>query len=90
MADQGPPGLPALPAAPTRLALPWGDSAYTTVTYSRWLHGDPTPDPANGWYMGPPGPLTPSSEGPRRAATIPVPGLAPLLARVLTALQKVL
>lgn len=92
-----PPGFPlwyrtpllALPPAPPRLALPWGDTAYTTCTYSRWLHGNDA-DTAPGWNFGPPGPLTPSSEGPRRASSIPRPALAPLLARVLDGLRKVL
>ncbi|MGY4103442.1 hypothetical protein ACW2Q0_28345 [Nocardia sp. R16R-3T] len=48
-----------------RLALPWGDSAYTSWVPQRWLPGDPDSGP--GWCMGPPANgLTPSSEGPRR------------------------
>ncbi|MFI7527511.1 hypothetical protein [Nocardia salmonicida] len=57
----------ALPAPPVRLALPWGDSAYTSFAPQRWLPGDPAPQP--GWCLGPPANgLTPSSEGPRRRA----------------------
>ncbi|WP_280304956.1 hypothetical protein [Nocardia neocaledoniensis] len=55
---------PELPTAPARLALPWGDSAYTSVVYNRH------PDhwwPVTSWCMGPlTNGLTPSSEGPRR------------------------
>lgn len=47
-----------------RLALPWGDSAYTSAVYQRhpteWW-------PVPSWCMGPiENGLTPSSEGPRR------------------------
>nr|WTA71272.1 hypothetical protein OHB51_35345 [Micromonospora sp. NBC_00855] len=54
----------ALPAPPTRLALPWGDSAYTSAVYERhpteWW-------PVPNWCLGPiENGLTPSGEGPRR------------------------
>lgn len=53
-----------LPAARVRLALPWGDSAYTSAVYQRhpteWW-------PKANWCLGPiENGLTPSSEGPRR------------------------
>ncbi|RBO87053.1 hypothetical protein [Nocardia puris] len=50
-----------------RLALPWGVSAYTSVTFPRWFPGDPDPCSGMLWVAGPPdNGLTPSSEGPRR------------------------
>ncbi|WP_280367933.1 DUF7459 domain-containing protein, partial [Nocardia abscessus] len=50
-------------------ALPWGDSAYTSIRFPRWLPDDPALDRDTGWMYGPPSNgLTPSSEGPRRAA----------------------
>lgn len=52
----------ALPAPPTRRALPWGDSAYTSAVYRRDLDGWPRAT----WVLGPVPGLTPSSEGPRR------------------------
>jgi hypothetical protein len=66
-----------VPAAPlalppgesaARLALPWGDSAYTSISFPRWLPGGPADrDPR--WGCGPPSNgLTPSGEGPRREA----------------------
>ncbi|MRH86025.1 hypothetical protein GFY24_00845 [Nocardia sp. SYP-A9097] len=62
------PPRPQLPAGESarRLALPWGDSAYTSLTHVGWLPGDPAPDPESRWDFGPPLTLTPSSEGPRR------------------------
>jgi hypothetical protein len=50
----------ALPAPPTRAALPWGDSCYTTAVFAQvdgW--------PRMMWGMGPVTDQTPSSEGPR-------------------------
>ncbi|MFE2995027.1 hypothetical protein ACFXG4_08450 [Nocardia sp. NPDC059246] len=69
---------PQLPAGESsrRLALPWGDSAYTTQTVTRWLPGDPEPT-GPGWCYGPPSNgLTPSSEGPRRAEQVTFRALA--------------
>lgn len=51
----------ALPAAPERLALPWGDSCYTSAVYVR-------EDWASTWCLGPLSGLTPSGEGPRGEA----------------------
>lgn len=79
----------ALPAPPPRLALPWGDSAYTSCVYEQWLSGDPHPAP--GWCQGPPPPLTPSWEGPRRQHHVLAGHAAPsadLLRRVLDGLRK--
>lgn len=50
-----------------RRALPWGDSAYTSMVIQRWLPDMPAPEPGGIWCMGPPtNGLTPSSEGERR------------------------
>ena len=46
-----------------RLALPWGDSCYTTTVYAQidgW--------PKTTWCLGPVTDLTPSGEGPRGQA----------------------
>lgn len=62
------PPRPELPVGESaaRRALPWGDSAYTSMVVRRWIEGEP-PEPGGVWCMGPPANgLTPSSEGERR------------------------
>lgn len=53
-----------------RLALPWGDSAYTSMVVQRWQPGV-LAEPGGVWCMGPPANgLTSSSEGERRRAQV--------------------
>jgi hypothetical protein len=60
-----------LEPAPARLALPWGNSAYTTITHRRYMPGDNPNDVSCSWVMGPPdNGLTPSREGARRVRAV--------------------
>lgn len=71
-----------LPAAPVRLALPWGDSAYTSLVVRRWLPGDPEDQGGISWAMGPlTNGLTPSCEGPRRRVEVEAQAIARLADR---------
>ena len=78
---------PAIEAPRPRLALPWGDSAYTTLIAERWLIGHAEPEGPI-WMCGPPdNGLTPSSEGPRRDPYRPI--RTPTSAATLETIQRV-